>query len=185
MNLPNKLTVLRMIMVPVFFVFLVNIPGTVSAVLALILFAAASLTDALDGHIARSRNLITTFGKFMDPIADKLLVSSALVGFTAMGVLNPWATLIILSREFMVTAFRIVAMGEGVVIAASKWGKLKTITQMAAIILLLIGNILVGCGIDSGVYRAICQTIVWLSVVITIISGFDYIYKNRQLINTK
>ncbi len=185
MNLPNKLTILRMIMVPVFFVFLVNIQGTAAAVAALVLFAAASLTDALDGHIARSRNLITTFGKFMDPIADKLLVSSALVGFTAMGILNPWATLIILSREFIVTAFRIVAMGEGVVIAASKWGKLKTITQMIAIILLLIGNILTCCGVESTVYFAVSQTAVWISVVITIISGFDYIYKNRQLISTK
>lgn len=181
MNLPNKLTIIRIIMVPFFYLFLVNIEGTWAAAIALVLFVVASLTDALDGHIARSQNLITTFGKFMDPIADKILVTSALIGFTAMGVLDPWATLIILSREFIVTAFRIVAMGEGVVIAASKWGKLKTITQMVALIMLLVGN----CGIENAVYGTLCQVAIWISVVITIISGWDYIYKNKELISLK
>ncbi|MDD4690230.1 MAG: CDP-diacylglycerol--glycerol-3-phosphate 3-phosphatidyltransferase [Eubacteriales bacterium] len=185
MNLPNKLTILRMIMVPVFFVFMVNVPGSWAAITALVLFCVASLTDALDGHIARSRNLITNFGKFMDPIADKLLVTSALIGFTATGILNPWATLIILSREFIVTAFRIVAMGEGVVIAASNWGKLKTITQMVAIIMLLISNILKTFEISFALYDIISLVVVWISVVITIISGWDYIYKNKKLISLK
>ena len=135
MNLPNKLTVSRVIMVP-FFVFfmLTDVGGAANKWIALALFCAASLTDMLDGKIARARNLVTNFGKFMDPLADKLLVCSAMICLIPSGDLEAWFVILIIAREFIISGFRLVASDNGIVIAASYWGKFKTVSQMAMII---------------------------------------------------
>ena len=175
MNLPNKLTVLRIIMVP-FFVFfmLTDVGGDANKWIALVLFCVASLTDMLDGKIARARNLVTNFGKFMDPLADKLLVCSALILLTAEGSLHPLVTLIIVAREFIISGFRLVASDSGIVIAASYWGKFKTVFQMAMIIVLIADF--------GGVFDLIGQILIWIALALTIISLIDYIVKNRQVL---
>ena len=168
MNLPNKLTVLRVIMVP-FFVFfmLTDVGGAANKWIALVIFAVASLTDMLDGKIARARGLVTNFGKFMDPLADKLLVSSALICMIELGMLPAWIVIIIISREFIITGFRLIAVENGVVIAASWWGKIKTVMQMAMIIVVMLGsNDLIG------------MVLIALATIFTVISGVDYIVKN-------
>ena len=139
MNLPNKLTILRMIMIPFFVVFLMLPIGgeSVHRWIALVIFVAASLTDTLDGYIARRDHLVTDFGKFMDPLADMLLVCSAMICLVETGELPFWIVILIIAREFIISGFRQIAADNGIVIAASKWGKLKTICQMAMVILLL------------------------------------------------
>ncbi|MBS4539906.1 CDP-diacylglycerol--glycerol-3-phosphate 3-phosphatidyltransferase [Clostridium sp. D2Q-11] len=177
MNLANKLTLFRIFLVPVFMVFLlVDIPY--GSTIAAIIFIIAALTDMLDGHIARSRNMITKFGKFMDPLADKLLVSAALISLTEMGIVPSWMVVIIIAREFAITGLRVLAASEGITIAASKWGKVKTITQLVAIISILLNNFpfnYVGLPFD--------RFMLVLAVIFTIISGLDYIYKNINLFN--
>ena len=139
MNLPNKLTVLRVCMIPFFVVFmLTDLGGTYGNYIALAIFVVASLTDLLDGKIARKRNLVTNFGKFMDPLADKLLVCSALICLVEMGRLAAWMVIVIIAREFIISGFRLIASDNGVVIAASYWGKFKTTFQMIMIILLIL-----------------------------------------------
>lgn len=166
-NLANKLTILRILLVPVFLVLVaVNIPYGVY--LATLVFIIAAITDKLDGYIARSRNQITNLGKFMDPLADKLLVVSALVSLVGMGRIPAWMAMIIIAREFAITGLRAIASAEGIVIAASWWGKLKTATQIVAIIAVLV---------DLPYY----EVLVWCAVLITIISGIDYLYKNRAV----
>lgn len=179
MNLANKLTLLRIFLVPVFLIFMaLNTPAGI--VTAIIVFILASLTDKLDGHIARSRNQITKFGKFMDPLADKLLVTSALVSLVEHGIVPTWMAMIIIAREFAVTGLRAVAASEGIVIAASWWGKLKTATQMVAIIFALIKLIY------SSVYVTYLTYIVLsAAVIITIISGVDYFIKNKKALSTE
>ena len=157
MNLPNKLTMFRVILIPVFIVVLI--------------FCVASFTDYLDGHIARKYNLVTNFGKFMDPLADKLLVSSALICMIEMGMLPAWIVIIIISREFIITGFRLIAAEGGLVIAASWWGKIKTVTQMIMIILLLLG-----------VQGIIATILIFLATLFTVISGVDYIVKNISIL---
>lgn len=166
-NLANKLTILRILLIPVFLVLIaVKIPYGVY--LATLVFILAAITDKLDGYIARSRNQITNLGKFMDPLADKLLVASALISLVEMGRLPTWMVMIIIAREFAITGLRAIAAAEGIVIAASWWGKLKTATQIVAIIAVLI---------DLPYYGVL----IWCAVVITVISGIDYIYKNRAV----
>lgn len=171
MNLANKLTILRIILVPVFLFFLA-IKVKYGTIIATAVFTVAALTDTLDGYIARSRNQITKFGKFLDPLADKLIVTAALISLVEMKKLSTWVVMIIIAREFAITGLRAVAASEGVVIAASSWGKAKTITQIIAIIASLIG-------IPYSNY------LIFIAVLITIISGFDYIYKNRKNLNPK
>lgn len=138
MNLPNKLTVLRVIMVPFFVLFmLTDLGGDANKWIALAIFCVASLTDMLDGKIARARNLVTNFGKFMDPLADKLLVCSAMICLIPVGKLPAWIVIIIIAREFIISGFRLIASDNGIVIAASYWGKFKTVSQMFMIILLI------------------------------------------------
>lgn len=176
MNLPNKLTVLRMLMVP-FFVFfmLTDTGGAANKWIALVLFCVASLTDMLDGKIARARNLVTNFGKFMDPLADKLLVASALICLTSQGSLAAWISIIIISREFIISGFRLVASDNGIVIAASYWGKFKTTFQMAMIVMLILN-------FDNGAYQ-ICATIVtYVALILTLVSLIDYIAKNKDVL---
>lgn len=178
MNLANKLTILRILLVPIFMTFLVNENIPYNDIIAAVIFIIASLTDSLDGYIARSRNQITKFGKFMDPLADKLLVVAALICFVEFGSIPSWMAFIIIAREFMVTGIRILAASENITIAASKWGKVKTISQMVGIILLLFNNFpfeYINVPMDV--------IVMYIATLFTVISGFDYYYKNRNLFN--
>ena len=176
MNLPNKLTVLRVLMVPIFIIFMITpLAEGNGKYIALALFCVASLTDMLDGQIARKYNLVTNFGKFMDPLADKLLVCSALICLIPSGKLETWIVLVIIAREFIISGFRLVASDSGIVIAASYWGKFKTVSHMAMIILLIID-------FQNPVMMLITDIVVWIGVALTIISLVDYVVKNKQVI---
>ena len=179
-TLPNKLTVLRMILVPFFVAALLIQNGEIFALrmTALVLFLIASLTDLLDGKIARKYNLVTNFGKFMDPLADKLLVCSALICLVQLGQLPAWIVIIIISREFIISGFRLVAADQGVVIAASMWGKSKTVSQMISIVLLII-NIKTP---PLGVLTAISIPVM---TILTVVSLLDYLMKNKQVLEEK
>ena len=175
MNLPNKLTTLRVIMIPFFVFFLLwqNGENRTFRMIALALFIIASLTDLLDGKIARKYNLVTNFGKFMDPLADKLLVCSALICLIELNALPAWMVIVIISREFIISGFRLIASDNGVVIAASYWGKFKTTFQMVSVVLLILD-------IQA---RAFVTTIcVWIALLLTIVSLVDYIYKNHKIL---
>ncbi|MCR5586020.1 MAG: CDP-diacylglycerol--glycerol-3-phosphate 3-phosphatidyltransferase [Lachnospiraceae bacterium] len=178
MNLPNKLTMLRVIMIP-FFVVCMLVPSIpYNNIIALVIFCVASLTDALDGHIARSRNLVSNFGKFMDPLADKLLVSSAMICFLGIPD-NPmpvWAVIIIIAREFIISGFRLVASDAGIVIAASYWGKVKTVTQMVMSIVLILN-------INNKVFDTIEWVLIIAAVVLTVVSLVDYMIKNWKVLD--
>lgn len=186
MNLPNKLTVARVVLVPFFIFFLLTDIVPMSSLWALIVFALASITDALDGHIARSRNLVTNFGKFLDPLADKVLVISALVCFVDMGLAGAVPVIIIIAREFMVSGLRLVTAGEGVVVAAGIWGKLKTAFTMVAIVVILLFAVIFGK--DGASYemwvRVVEQVLIWISTVLTVISGAIYLNGYKSYINT-
>ena len=175
MNLPNKLTVLRVIMVP-FFVFfmLTDVGGAANKWIALVIFCVASLTDMLDGKIARARNLVTNFGKFMDPLADKLLVCSAMICLIPSGKLAAWIVIVIIAREFIISGFRLVASDAGIVIAASYWGKFKTVSQMFMIIVLIADL--------GGAFDMIGTILIWVSLILTIVSLFDFVAKNVQVL---
>ena len=175
MNLPNKLTVLRVIMVPFFVLFmLTDLGGDANKWIALAIFCVASLTDMLDGKIARARNLVTNFGKFMDPLADKLLVCSAMICLIPAGKLPAWIVIIIIAREFIISGFRLIASDNGIVIAASAWGKFKTVSQMFMIILLIADF--------GGVFSVIENVLIWVSLILTVVSLVDYIAKNKQVL---
>ena len=172
MNLPNKLTILRIIMIPFFVFFLLSgVGGSASKWIALVIFAAASITDTLDGYIARRDNLITDFGKFMDPLADKLLVCSALICFVELDKLPAWMVIIIIAREFIISGFRLVASDAGVVIAASYWGKIKTVVQMLMSILLIFN-------FEGSVINIVENVFIYAAVILTVISLIDYMVKN-------
>ena len=177
MNLPNKLTTLRVIMIPFFVFFLLwqNGENRTFRMIALALFIIASLTDLLDGKIARKYNLVTNFGKFMDPLADKLLVCSALICLIELNALPAWMVIIIISREFIISGFRLIAAENGIVIAANYWGKFKTVSQMIMIILLLIDL--------GGVFDILEQIFIWLSLALTVISLITYIWQNRSVLS--
>lgn len=182
MNTANKLTLFRVILVPVFMVLLL-MDGFGYQMAALAVFVIASLTDMLDGQIARKHNQITTFGKFMDPLADKVLTTAAFVIFLEKGIINSWALMLILAREFMVAGIRLCAVGEGKVIAASFWGKFKTVSQMAAIIAsILLLNLPV---IPSAAAVTISAALVWISIIFTVISGIEYLVQNRKMLKMK
>ena len=172
MNLPNKLTILRVMMIPVFLVFLLtDCAGDASKYIAAAVFVLASLTDMLDGRIARKYNLVTNFGKFMDPLADKLLVCSALIAFVELGYLPAWIVIIIISREFIISGFRLIAADKGVVIAANYWGKFKTTFQMIMTILLILQ-------LDYPYADTVEWIFVYIALALTVISLVDYIYRN-------
>ena len=175
MNLPNKLTILRVILIPFFVVFMLfDITGAADKWIALALFIIASLTDLLDGKIARKYNLVTNFGKFMDPLADKLLVCSALICLIELNALPAWMVIIIISREFIISGFRLVASDNGIVIAASYWGKFKTVSQMALIIVLIMDL--------GGVWNVVGTVLTWVALLLTVVSLIDYIAKNKQVL---
>ena len=175
MNLPNKLRILRVILIPFFVVFMLfDITGAADKWIALVIFCVASLTDMLDGKIARKYNLVTNFGKFMDPLADKLLVCTALICLTSMNRLNVIVVLVIIAREFIISGFRLVASDNGIVIAASYWGKFKTVSQMALIIVLIMDL--------GGVWNVVGTVLTWVALLLTIVSLIDYIAKNKQVL---
>ncbi|MEG2440540.1 MAG: CDP-diacylglycerol--glycerol-3-phosphate 3-phosphatidyltransferase [Acetivibrio sp.] len=178
MNLPNKLTIARVCMIPFFAFSLLSTTLPYGKYIAVAIFIVASLTDWLDGKIARKHNLITNFGKFMDPLADKLLVSSALICFVEMGLVPSWIIIIIISREFIISGFRLVASDSGIVIAANYWGKIKTVCQMIMAILLIVH-------IENPIYAMVEQIFIYLSLGLTVISLVDYVWKNRQVLSVK
>lgn len=175
MNLANKLTLLRVIMIPAFLLVLFLAPEAMGRYIAVVIFIVASLTDMLDGKIARKYNMVSNFGKFMDPLADKLLVMSALVSMVALKDLAAWVVIVILAREFAITGFRTLAMEANIVMAASWWGKVKTTTQMIMIPVLLL-NLPFAC------MPVLEKLLVILAVFFTIFSGADYIIKNKQVL---
>lgn len=176
MNLPNKLTLFRVILIPFFVFFLLApyFPGCGNYI-AVAIFIVASLTDFLDGKIARKYNLVTNFGKFMDPLADKLLVCSALICLIALDRIPAWVVIIIIAREFIISGFRLVASDNGVVIAASYWGKFKTASQMIMVIVLVLN-------LPGQVFSVIGTVLIYLSLALTIVSLIDYIAKNKDVL---
>lgn len=178
MNIANKFTVFRLILIPVFIVLMMvlgidnPIPG--------IVFVVASLTDFIDGHLARSRNLVTTFGKFLDPLADKMLVTAALIMFIEIGYVKAWTVCIVVAREFIITGFRVLAASNGVTIAASFWGKFKTVSQFIAIIMILFSGTYL-----SFIPEIATNTVYYISVGLTLISGVDYLIKNIHVLDLK
>ena len=178
MNLPNKITIFRMFMVPLFVVFMLVSSIPYGKYIAAAVFIIAALSDLLDGYIARKNNLITNFGKFMDPIADKLLVCSALICFVELELIPAWAVIIIIAREFIISGFRLVASDSGVVIAASYFAKLKTNVQMVMSVLLIVN-------LDNYYINLLEQISIYLAVILTVISMVEYIIKNRNVLKDK
>ena len=178
MNTPNKLTVMRMIMVPFLVLFMLTGWGSdANRWICLVIFAGASITDWFDGYLARKHNLVTDFGKFMDPLADKLLVCSALICFIEMDRLDAWIVIVIIAREFIISGFRLIAVENGVVIAANYWGKFKTVSQMIMIILLIIHA--------GGIFDVLAEIFVWISLALTVISLITYIWQNRKVLSAQ
>ena len=173
MNLPNKLTVFRVVLIPFFVFFLLYPEVQYGNYIATAIFALASLTDFADGKIARKYNLVTNFGKFMDPLADKLLVCAAMICLVETGRLAAWIVIVIMSREFIISGFRLIASDNGIVIAASYWGKFKTTFQMIAIILMIV---------DLKVLNPVTWLCTWIALILTVISLVDYIQKNHKVL---
>ena len=175
MNLPNTLTTIRMILIVPFVMIMQITPDGNGRFAALAIFIIASMTDFLDGYIARKNHLVTNFGKFMDPLADKLLVSAAMICLVSMDRLPAWMVIIIISREFAISGFRLIAADNGIVIAASWWGKFKTVSQMIMIIL-LIANL-------GGIFTILEHIFMWVALILTVVSLADYIWKNKKVLN--
>lgn len=195
MNLANRLTLLRILLVPIFLILIAVKQIPYGRSIATAVFILASLTDKLDGYIARSRNQITRFGKFMDPLADKLLVTSALISLVELQVIPGWAAVIIIAREFAISGLRTIAASDGIVIAASWWGKIKTVVQIVALILLLL-KVNIGSSLYltklveeqeflNSAFQYLPNIALYLAVIITVVSGVDYFKKNRSVINTE
>lgn len=176
MNLPNKLTIARMCMVPLFMIALM-MNTDMSRIAAAVIFALASLTDMLDGQIARKYNMITNFGKLMDPLADKVLTAAAMICLVELGDLAAWIAILIIFREYLITGLRSVAASENIVVAANIWGKVKTVCQMIALMLLMLKSQIVAlCGVNVGLW------LMYVAVILTVYSGLDYVLKlNKQI----
>ena len=173
-QLPNQLTIARICMIPLFVILLMWVKKPAGNILAMIVFIVASLTDTADGYIARRYNYITTFGKFMDPLADKLLVCSAMICLVDLGRIESWIVIIIIAREFIISGFRLIAVEKGVVIAANYWGKFKTVFQMLMVIL-MVANF-------GGFFNTVAQILKWIALALTIISLVTYLMQNRQVL---
>ena len=175
MNLPNKLTIVRVCLIPFFVAALLFDHGNnyTMRIVANVLFIIASLTDLFDGKIARKYNMVTNFGKFMDPLADKLLVCSALICLIELGQLAAWVVIVIISREFIISGFRLVAADNGIVIAASYWGKFKTVFQMTAVVLLIF---------NIPPLSVLTSAVLWIAVILTVVSLVDYVAKNIKVL---
>ncbi|NLZ82860.1 MAG: CDP-diacylglycerol--glycerol-3-phosphate 3-phosphatidyltransferase [Clostridiales bacterium] len=176
MNLPNKITLFRVIMIPVFLLVYLNQSIPFSNYIAVGIFLIAALSDFVDGYIARKQNLITNFGKFMDPLADKLLVSAALICFVEFDLLPAWIAFVIIAREFIISGFRLVASDNGIVIAASWWGKIKTNLQMIMSVMLIIN-------LDNSLINTLEQIIIYLALILTVVSLIDYLVKNILILH--
>ncbi len=176
MNLPNKITIFRVSMIPIFLVLLLAPGIPYGNVFAAVVFVIACLSDALDGYLARKHNLVTNFGKFMDPLADKLLVCSALICFVELSYMPAWIVVVIIAREFIISGFRLIASDNGVVIAASYWGKFKTIAQMIACILLIVQ-------LPFSWAKVAEQSFIYLSLLLTVVSLVEYIWKNKSVLS--
>ena len=175
MNLPNKLTIFRVVLIPFFLVLLyTDFWGRGNLYIAAAIFIIASLTDLIDGKIARKYNLVTNFGKFMDPLADKLLVCSAMIALVDLGKIAGWIVIVIIAREFIISGFRLIASDNGVVIAASYWGKFKTTFQMIMIILLILD-------LPFAYMDIVNNIVVYVALILTVISLVDYIFKNYKV----
>ncbi len=170
MNLPNKLTIIRMILIVPFVILMLNEWN----LWALAIFVIASLTDLVDGKIARKYNLVTNFGKFMDPLADKLLVCAALIALVELGRIPGWIVIIIISREFIISGFRLIASDNNVVIAASYWGKLKTTFQMIMVCLMIA---------DISALQILTDIVMWVALMLTVVSLADYLVKNKSVMS--
>ncbi len=175
MNTPNKLTLLRVILIPFFVVCMLAVNAGWGKWAALSIFIIASLTDMLDGYLARRDNLVTNFGKFMDPLADKLLVCSAMICLVDMERIPSWVVIIIIGREFVISGFRLIASDNGVVIAANYWGKIKTVCQMIMIIVVIADL--------GGVFVVVEQVLIYLSLILTVISLATYLWDNRKVLS--
>ncbi len=185
MNLPNKLSMFRVVLVPVlvlFYYLFIQLGNELYLYFLAPIFIVASITDFLDGYIARSRNLVTVFGKFIDPLADKLIVMAALIVLNALGYIPIWVTIVILSREFIVTGIRLVAVGDGKVIAASKLGKYKTASTMVGLIMMLLFPFAESLLELGDLFLQIGLYIVYIGTVLTVVSGVDYFNKNKEII---
>ena len=176
MNLPNKITLFRVVLVPIFVLIMLLDKDLIpyQNIIGCVIFCIACISDFFDGYLARKWQLITNFGKFMDPLADKMLVTAALLCLTAEGTASSWISIIILSREFIVSGVRIAAAAEGNVIAASWWGKIKTVWQMISIIIALV--------FGGSVFVSVC---LWIAALLTVISGIDYLVKNAKYLSMK
>ena len=194
MNLPNKITLARVVLVPVFVIIMLLDCIKYNNIIACVIFCVACLSDFLDGYLARKNNLVTNFGKFMDPLADKLLVTAALISLVELRFIPAWAVVVIIAREFAVSGLRTIAASDGTVIAASWWGKIKTVIQMISILLLLVkvsiseytflSNLIGGAKVSSWIFNSLSIYMFYIAVVITIISGVDYFIKNKESIST-
>lgn len=173
MNIANKITLVRIFLVPVFLLFMLSDFTAYNSIIAFVVFVIATLTDKIDGTIARKYNLVTDFGKFLDPIADKLLVCSALICLTADGTIPAWITIVIIGREFIISAFRLVCADTGKTVAASWWGKSKTIAQMVTIIVLLL---------NIAQLKILEDILIYVSLVLTVVSLVDYFLKNKEVL---
>ena len=174
MNTPNKLTIARMILVPFFVLFtLTGWGGDANRYICLAIFVIASVTDWFDGHLARKNNLVTNFGKFMDPLADKLLVCSALIALSDLNRIPAWIVIVIIARDFIISGFRLIAAEKGIVIAAGWWGKIKTTVQM-----IMVGFLIA----DLKVFYIFDQVLIYLALALTLISLGDYLYHNREVL---
>ena len=175
LNLPNQITLLRIILIPIFMAFLLLDPQGTGVYIAVAIFIIAAITDAVDGYLARKRGLVTNFGKFADPLADKLLIAAALVALVDLQQITAWPVIIILAREFAITGLRVLAAAQGTVIAASNLGKYKTNSQIFAVIFLMLS-------IATSIPEVIGQILLWISVGLTVLSGADYIINSREVI---
>ena len=175
MNTPNKLTLLRVILIPFFVVCMLAVSADWGKWAALAIFVIASLTDTLDGYLARRDNLVTNFGKFMDPLADKLLVCSAMICLVDLERIPSWVVIIIIGREFVISGFRLIASDNGIVIAANYWGKIKTVCQMVMIIVVIADL--------GGVFGIVEQVLIYLSLLLTVISLATYLWDNRKVLS--
>lgn len=178
MNLPNKITLFRVVMILPFLIFMLIPSIPYGKYIAAAIFIIAALTDMLDGYIARKNNLVTNFGKFMDPLADKLLVSSALICFVQLNLIPAWIVIIIISREFIISGFRLIASDNGIVIAASWWAKVKTTVQMIMSVMLIIN-------LNFFLINVLEQVVIYLAVVLTIVSLVEYMIKNKNVLKEK
>ena len=184
MNFPNKLTIFRMILIPFCVFFMLFDPEHFTMrIIAEVIFCIASITDYFDGNIARKKNLVTNFGKFMDPLADKLLVCSALICLVELGQIDAWIVIVIISREFIISGFRLIASDNGVVIAASWWGKIKTTLQMTMVIVLILNLSYFYAGTTFGtVIYYVEIVLIYAALILTVVSLIDYLVKNKDIL---